>query len=512
MIMIKNNRKFDRLVKAFLVIIFLFLAFYNLTRFPVTWFDEGSHLHVPKTLVRFGVYADYSSEGFRYYGPTVGLGPTVMLPIAGVFSLFGIGLLQARIVMAVYLCATVYVFYRLAESLGGEKTAWVAVLLLVSSRSISLLTYGRQVLGEVAGFFFLAAGLWLWLDKWEKSKTRNLVIIGLLFGLSIVTKYQYLIVVAATIGLAWIFNLLYYKKTTHKTFLIPGIIAGICFVIWQTYQIVYLGPSTTAENLAQFRQFTAGAALVFSPSLILRGIQQLLDFNVFSGAILLFGLYGFFISLPRTRDGQRWGTLFILAFVNLGWFVVASISWLRYAFPGLAIMTLFVARFFSDLTNHFTFDGKDIKHLFKEGSQGVLQAASRLALLMWLAAMVLVPMAQTAVEIVRPPENTPVKIAEYLEENVPLGELIETWEPELGFLTNHNYHYPPQILLNTAVQYIWTGGQPPAEQYDFVQNESPKYVLIGQFSRWVNMYPEDLINENYQLETTIGAYELYKLR
>ena len=36
-----------------------FLTFYNLTSYPVTWFDEGSHLHVPKTLIRFGVYADY---------------------------------------------------------------------------------------------------------------------------------------------------------------------------------------------------------------------------------------------------------------------------------------------------------------------------------------------------------------------------------------------------------------------------------------------------------------------
>ena len=83
--------------------------------------------------------------------------------------------------------------------------------------------------------------------------------------------------------------------------------------------------------------------------------------------------------------------------------------------------------------------------------------------------MILIPMVQIVVEIVRPPENTPLEIAKYLDDNVPLDALVETWEPELGFLTNHNYHYPPQILLNTAVQYIWTQGQPPAEQYDFVQ-------------------------------------------
>src|SRR5262245_37746163 len=65
------------------------LALVNLPYAPCTWFDEGSHLHVPKTLIQHGVYADISSEGYRYYGTTIGVGPTVMLPIALVFKLFG---------------------------------------------------------------------------------------------------------------------------------------------------------------------------------------------------------------------------------------------------------------------------------------------------------------------------------------------------------------------------------------------------------------------------------------
>ncbi|MEZ4641085.1 MAG: hypothetical protein R2856_40025, partial [Caldilineaceae bacterium] len=53
----------------FSVAVVAFLAFYNLTDYPRTWFDEGSHLHVPKALVTMGVYADYSSEGLRHFGP-----------------------------------------------------------------------------------------------------------------------------------------------------------------------------------------------------------------------------------------------------------------------------------------------------------------------------------------------------------------------------------------------------------------------------------------------------------
>src|SRR5215510_15001326 len=70
-----------------LIGIALFLTLVNLPYSPRTWFDEGSHLHVPKTLIQHGVYADISSEGYRYYGPTVGIGPTIMLPIALVFKL-----------------------------------------------------------------------------------------------------------------------------------------------------------------------------------------------------------------------------------------------------------------------------------------------------------------------------------------------------------------------------------------------------------------------------------------
>ena len=116
----------QRIIWGFALLFLLFLVFYNLTAYPVIWFDEGSHLHVPKTLVTYGEYADLSSEGFRYYGPTVGVGPTVMLPIALSFRLFGIGLLQARLVTVIYLLLAIPAFYGFANHLGGIKFATVA--------------------------------------------------------------------------------------------------------------------------------------------------------------------------------------------------------------------------------------------------------------------------------------------------------------------------------------------------------------------------------------------------
>ncbi len=291
----QQTRQIIRLIFITLNVgIVLFLTLYHLPQFPLTWFDEGSHLHVPKTLVLKGVYADYSSEGFRYYGPTIGVGPTVMLPIAAAFKLFGIGLLQARLVMVLYLLAAIYAFFHLARLMGDSRLAWVATALLVTTRGVSLLENGRQVLGEVPGFFFLLVAFGLWFATWERASWRRLVIVGLFLGLSVITKYQYLLVIVPTLGLGWLANLLYYRSTSQRTFIIPGIVAGISFVLWQIYLILYLGPATAMENLTSLRIATSGAALVFSTDLMKQRNSRTIKFeSVFGLACAGFDLWRF---------------------------------------------------------------------------------------------------------------------------------------------------------------------------------------------------------------------------
>ena len=78
--------------------------------------------------------------------------------------------------MVVYLLATVAVFYYLCTNLGGRRTAWLAVLLLISSRGASFLLYGRQVLGEVPALFFLIAGLCVWFASWKRPSWWRLLL------------------------------------------------------------------------------------------------------------------------------------------------------------------------------------------------------------------------------------------------------------------------------------------------------------------------------------------------
>lgn len=493
------------------IVVVAFLALYNLTDYPLTWFDEGSHLHVPKTLVRFGVYADYSSEGFRHYGPTIGLGPTVMLPIAVAFWLFGIGLLQARLVMALYLLATVYAFYRLARTLGGRRFAWVATGLLITSRGVALILYGRQVLGEVPGLFFLVAGLWIWFARWGRSSWWRLGLVGLFFGLAVVTKYQYLLFLAPALALVWLANLVYYRTTPQRVFVLPGLVAAGGFALWQICLILYLGPGTTTENLANLRQFTAGAALTFSPYHMEESLKVLMSFPNYLGAVLPALAYGFFLVLSPRREAQRWGVVFTLVAVNLGWYVVASIGWWRYAFLGLALLSLFVARFFDDFIEGFRSNEASFEGGLHQARSAPRNRVLGWAMTAWLVAMFVLPLGETVWKILSPGFNAPEAMAAYLNEHIPLDVLIETWEPEMGFLTDHNYHFPPPMLLLDAVNQVHLNGPPVAKAYQFVQSELPEYVLLGYFGRLVEVYPADLLATRHTMVTRIGEYELYKL-
>lgn len=508
---IRANARLRLLAVAAVLAAVAGLSLWNLTDYPTPWYDEGSHLHVPKTLVLRGQYADYSSDGFRYYGPTIGVGPTVLLPIAGLFAVFGVGLWPARLVVVAYLWGALAAFYVLGRQLGGGRLAAAALALLIGTRGVAVIDYGRQVLGEVPGLFFAAAGLAVWLSAWERPGWRRLVMAGGLLGLAAVTKTQNFIILAPALAAGWLLNLAYYRGLPQRVFLVPGLALAAVFGLWQATVVVLLGPGAAAENLALYRQATASAAAVFSPDLMERAVRELLSLKVYLGWLAPALAYGAALAAPRTRDGQRWGMLWLLIAVNLAWYVVASVSWIRYAFVGLALSSLLVARFFFDLTGGLRLDAAGLWAAWRQSAADWPARAVRAVLAGWLALMIVVPLAQTALPVLRPPVNGARAMADYLDAHVPRTALIETWEPELGFLTNHTYHFPPQALLYQAVRYRWAGGPPPAQGYDFVSQSRPEYVLAGAFSKYVDFYPAAWLDE-YDLVTEIGAYSLYHRR
>jgi hypothetical protein len=490
----------------------LFFAFWRLTDFPATWFDEGSHLHVPKTLVEQGVYADVSSEGYRYYGPTLGVGPTVMVPIAASFSLFGVGLLQARLVMVGYLFAALMLFFLLARQLAEWRTALVATLLMAFAPALAFFETGRQVLGEVPALAFLCAGLLLWFARWERARTWELLLAGALMGLSAVTKYQFLLVLAPALLGAWLLNLLL-RKRPQRLFLLPGIATAATFGLWQLIFLTTMGPSTFAGNLASLREVTAGAAAVFAPDLMARSLRELVSLRSYFFLLLpvlawaafrlVWPARSIFAELGAERRMQL-SVVLMMVGVNLLWYVVASVSWVRYAFLGLALSSIFVALAFAQLTGGYRL------RTLTDGATPIWRRAVAGASLALLVVLVLAPAARLGQRIATVPVDPAKEMALQIDQMVEPNALVETWEPQMGFLTDHRYHYPPQLLLNRAVRQVWLGETPVSELYDFRELQ-PDYVLVGEFGRWVGIYPEERLGDFEEVASS-GPYQLFARR
>lgn len=143
-------------VSILFVLIIPTLLLYNLDTSPRPWHDEGNAMLLARTLLEDGVYAVKTSTGYQTFGAVQSIGPTVILPVALSFKVFGVGILQGRIVVAVYSFLTLLVIYKLINTIFNTPSALLGLLLLLGSISSQFLYYGRQVLAEVPalGFFW----------------------------------------------------------------------------------------------------------------------------------------------------------------------------------------------------------------------------------------------------------------------------------------------------------------------------------------------------------------------
>ncbi len=494
------HRRLRVTVLAGLAVVLL-CASVNLTRWPVAWFDEGIHLHVPKALVRLGVYADYSSEGLRHFGPTLAVGPTVMLPIAASFALFGVGLLQARVVMAAFLVACVAAFYLLGRRLGGPVVGLVAAGLLLVSPGPATVEYGRQALGEVPGGCFLALGLLVWFRSWSRPTVGRLAVAGLLLGLATVTKHVYLLALGPALLAAWLLNLAYYRTLPQRVFLVPGTLCAGIFALWQLTVLAWLSPGSLAENWALLRQTSDGAAFVFDAQTSRRSMLELVGVRGYFGLLVPALAYTGWRALRKNVHDQMWGVLWLVALSNLSWFAIASNGWLRYAFVGLAVSAVLVARLWRDLIG-----------AVRTGDVRGRRRGSGLAfaLSLWLVVALGLPLVSTAAKLARVPPPDAAAVAAWLTTEVPLDAVIETWEPELGVLSDHRYHYPPPSLLIRAVAHVSRGAPPPAGSYAFRDAGAAAYVVVGAFARWVGLYADSDLRADYQPVHQQGAYVVWK--
>lgn len=480
----------------------LILGLVRLTAYPAPWFDEGWYLQIARNLARYGRYAVLSSEGFRYDDTALAVAPTLYLPVALVFRLAGIGLLQARLVMVFYLLATAAVFYLTARSLHGYPVAAAATYLFLLRMEddpfTSTIYLGRQAMGEVPALLFFLLGALLWFRALNMPRRALSLLSGLCFGLAMVTKLQYAFFVPPTLLLTALVAHLWMRRPIWRPSLLTLVTGLAVLLAWYGILGALVGPQNLRAILQGLFAASSPQVRVFSLTTLARSAKFLIrsDFLVFGLPALLYGLV---LALRRDRRDVPTLLLGVFMLTVMLWYISASIGWPRYAYPFLAIGNLFVARLLYDLGDGF--------HL-RLRSPNLLRA---LAVLLILALMPVAQFRLVGREILSPPDSGFESFTQYIRNHVPSGQVIETWEWELTFIDeDHRYHLPPTPLLNDLIARVYFDAPNLPNDYPFLTFE-PDYIAVGRFARWTNLYPPPILDVCCRRVAAFGEYELFEV-
>ncbi|HET7378338.1 MAG TPA: glycosyltransferase family 39 protein, partial [Anaerolineae bacterium] len=442
--------------------------------------DEGSAAGIAKSLAQTGVYAIRSSDGYQTFGGVQSVGPTVVLPVALMYRLWGIGLVQGRAVMAVYACLTLILLYFCGQTLFNRRVAIIAVVLALGSQSVGFFIFGRPILGEVPALGFFLAGWLVWNQAARRNRLLLALLAGLLFGLAMVTKSYYVIMVSGTIILLAIFDRFFYHQKRFRNLAVMGIAAIACYALWLGWQRLYFGADVFAENLEKLRQM-ASASSGLNRQWIGDAIKLLIGpgsnyFYFFLGFLSL--LYVIPLSLRRTREAFLLAFVWLFTVLWLAYFVFWILPIPRYLLPAAALTSLFVAKLVYDLASGLATTSRDLWLALRGYVSGHAElppiALVSLGTLVGLVTFTLLAGyelqrtvrtdvldkvgIQSEVVLTPPQLEAPQRVADYLNQNIGRDKVIETWERELGILTDHNYHYPDQLMLAKIDSAAYRGG------------------------------------------------------
>jgi len=531
-----KNIKWYQPILILLIFAAPYLAFHNLETNPRPWQDEGAYLSVAKAVAEDGVYAVKTSDGYQTFGPIQSVGPTVIVPIAIGYKLFGVGLLQGRIIIVIMSLITSILFYLAGKELFGSASSTLAVLLLLGSPAAEYLLVSRQVIGEnVALGFFL--GGWLLMSKGLSSQNyARFVLSGLLFGASMVTKAQFAPMIFGALLLLLVLDFLYYRQGSSKILIIIGVVALGCVIGWWAWQYYYFGAELFQQNAEKLRQLSLGTG-----GFDLGNTVDAIRFLIGTGS----GHYYYFLGFPGLfyvgslcwkRNYEGFSLAFLVLFCTfwITYYLFWTNPWLLTVYAPMAISAIFVGKLLFDLISGFIRScqkyGSDLFKSFLKGesSQDQLMAIGTFLTIVILAGFTFYDI-QRAIRVyvidrvgidrtvVRTPPQleVPRQVADYLNKNVSKDEIIETWERELGILTELTYHYPDQSLLGDTYGAIYRN-QPRKHVLgeEYFQTNRPSYLVIGWFARSNNLYDLEYVNDHSVLVVTFGSgdwrFDVYK--
>lgn len=480
------------------------LCFVNQPYYPPIWHDEGIFLHAPQNLLLYGQYATLSSDGLKLFdGHLSGLGPTITLPIAWVFSVWGIGLTQARAVIGLYTVLAVLGLYLLGLELTTRRAALLAALLFLCGFVRDMLWLSRAVMGEVPSLAFLVTGLWAWLRAARRHSSKTviwLILSGLLFGAAVAAKPQSILLLPV-LALMWLLDRAYYRALSHRYFILPILSSAIFPALWYAYQALTLLGTQSSSDIGHVAQMTGLALLGSSLSAIAVNLVTLPIRHYF----LIWGPATAYVVLratERNRDGLRLLLVPLCIILWTSWWALLSIGWSRYAFVPLALATLPTAILAEKVLSSLDLRPRSLHTLKPVDSSAFFVV---LILFSALGRGLIGQVYKLQAEATTAPQD----FAALVEQVVPETAIIESWEWEIDTLAQRTFHHPPAAVDEAAVLQNKLG-QGYDYDYDW-QALGSEYLIVGPFAKNFELYEPDIELGCCVLLGEVGDYELYRV-
>lgn len=332
-------RHFFSISNVFLIVGFLsvlFFSTYKLSEAPAIWYDEGFYTQMAKNFADTGKQVLQTEPGIYSSTSYVTVGYPLTATVGLSYKLFGSGVLQGRLIMALFLFGFVLASYFLFKKLFGKESAAWTVLLLATFPM--LYGNGKAVLGEVPALFFLILTL-LALSQLERNKYigwHRYALVGLAAGLCLATKMFFVLLLIA-LFLTYLFNLRSIKLTWSG--FIAGMIALICpLLLWAHIQF---GAEATIQSVVSY--YTNPYAVDNIPQHMLQNAQRFITETTPSFTLVLTSIWGISLFFRRKIGGisaaETGGFIFcilvILSYLRLE-------GWYRYLFPATMLSLLFL--------------------------------------------------------------------------------------------------------------------------------------------------------------------------
>ena len=271
----------QKILAALILLVIVFFSLFHITESPPFGFDEGWAFHLATNISRVGESVTQFSPGHLERSSIISVGYPLLYPLAFWFKLFGGGILQARLMMVLYMFGFVFVSFTFLRRIYGNAIALSSIALL--STFPPFYTFGKEIIGEVPVlFFFVLSLLCLHLAFGNpRRKLFWLIMAGFSVGLCVASKTMAL----ALIPVLFVGAFLAFRKglATWKDIGIVAVSTLLPIVVWVFTNFApgdtlasilnyYTNPSVLTNKTSTFfvnlRMFFSGIGPLFVLSFI----------------------------------------------------------------------------------------------------------------------------------------------------------------------------------------------------------------------------------------------------